>query len=392
MRIGIIGAGPSGSYLAYRLAQYGFEVLLLDKFESREKPCGGGVTYKALSAFPLITASPIPRTLITELRIIDRDGAGFTLPLDRPFSVFSRRLMDQYIRVSAESVGARFIHAHVADLSSTETGWIIKTSDGQHAVDFLVGADGAKSLVRSKLLGPFSQRDLATTAGYYVPGNYHTHVAICRFIGDGFRGYLWSFPRHDHLSVGIISDLATAKSALLHEHVRAFIHRHYPKAKLTREIFYSAVAPDVHHETWKTMPFCGDRWALVGDAAGFADPVTGEGIYYALRSAELLAQALQVADLKLYDDRCRNEFINDFIRAGRWKAGFRDYYSLMARAVMGSRHSPALQALENEFIAGTLSYNTMRAALLKKAPKILTQVILDKMRSRPRTLRLSPLE
>lgn len=381
MRIGIIGAGPSGSYAAYQLARAGFEVLLFDKYEAREKPCGGGVTYKALSSFPLITASPVPRTFITRLRVIDPAYKTVDLHLDRPLSIFSRREMDYYINLSARKAGAQFFPTRVVDLTTDGSGWRLRTTDAEHRVDFLVGADGAKSLVRAKFVGPFGKRDLATTAGYYVPGCYHSDVIICQFLGRGFRGYLWSFPRHDHLSVGIISDLTRAQSPVMREHVRRFIRQTYPEAVVGPEQFYSAVAPEVHYASWPTLPFSGDRWALIGDAAGFVDPVTGEGIYYAMRSAELLSAALIQGNLRDYRDACRKEFIEEFIRASRWKYRLGDYYSLIARVLIGSRHSSVLQTLQNEFVAGTLTYRTMRAALLKKSPFILREVLMDKLRS-----------
>lgn len=379
MRIGIIGAGPSGSYLAYLLSREGGKVLLFDKFVRREKPCGGGVTFKALDSFAIFKETGPKSSLIKELKFMGREGEEFHLPLEKPLRIFSRKDLDGFICQKAVDSGAEFIPEPVVGFGRANRFWTIQTrTEKRYQVDFLVGADGAKSLVRSKVSRSFSKEDLSLTIGYYVPGNPHPHTAICKFLEKGFRGYLWSFPRHDHLSVGIISDLSHAQSSEMKTRVKQFIFENYPDAAC-EACFYSAVVPELTSRGWAENTFNGDSWALVGDAAGLVDPVTGEGIYYALRSAELLAEALQRGDAERYGATCRRELVDDLVKAAEWKDRFGSLFSIIARVTLGSWRSRSLQKLENDYIAGRVNYATFGRRLLKKAPTIVTEVAKSKL-------------
>jgi geranylgeranyl reductase family protein len=375
MRVGIIGAGPSGAYLAYLLARQGKEVFLFDKFVSREKPCGGGMTFKALDSFGLVMDAALPRTYIKSLRVLSANGKEFDLGLDDPLSIFSRRELDSFIVRSAVTAGATFHPEKVLDIERSQPGWTLRTFQSECRVDFLVGADGAKSLVRARLAGGFAKEDLALTMGYYVQGRYHQDLIVCKFLPGGFSGYLWSFPRHDHLSVGIITDLTRAHSSELRAHLADFVRELYPKADIGEHCFYSAVAPELPAGRWATNTYSGNDWALVGDAAGFVDPLTGEGIYYALRSAELLADALAQGRLSLYRSACHKEFVEDFMQAARWKRHVPHCFSLISRAIVGSRRSQILQKLANDFVAGRLTYRAFPRALAKHAPRILVEIV-----------------
>ena len=139
-----------------------------------------------------------------------------------------------------------------------------------------------------------------------------------------------AFPRLDHISFGI----ATTQEAFEHQPLDKLLwdfmlgyyrQREDPKAKLwasrktdrdrdqrIREKLadtaerYAARIPGLNDKTWDARRVCGEGWALLGDAAGFADPVTGEGIYYALRSAELFAESRP--------PRLRKALVEDFGR------------------------------------------------------------------------------
>src|SRR5206468_2141571 len=82
---------------------------------------------------------------------------------------------------------------------------------------------------------------------------------------------------------------------------------------------YAARIPGLAPRTWDTRHACGERWALLGDAAGFADPVTGEGIYYALRSAELFADAYLAGAPLDYERRWREDFGHELQRASQMR-------------------------------------------------------------------------
>ena len=125
------------------------------------------------------------------------------------------------------------------------------------------------------------------TLGYFVPAQAEgIRVKFLR----RFEGYLWSFPRCDHLSVGICGSMARHTSQELRRHLHAFM----AEENIPREgaQFYSHVLPSPQQQTLSARRVVGRNWALVGDAAAWVDPITGEGLYYALRSGDLLAEAL----------------------------------------------------------------------------------------------------
>src|SRR5712692_1588820 len=318
----IAGAGPAGSFAAERLARGGVRVALFDGRPPGEpKACGGGVTSKALKAWPHLLQA-VGRT-IDELDMYSPSGKHLHLKLDEPFAVYSRIAFDTFLRERAREAGARVFAEKISarGCKQSDDGWIIRAqSGGEFFGEWLIGADGANSPIAKKLAGPVPPAEMEVAFGYRAPlpddGNAATVVAFL----PKWVGYAWAFPRPDHISFGI----ATTQDAFDHEaldnllwdfmvsyyevtqvgkrpqmrlwsngkteaqvnnlrHIRA-------ELKKTAER-YAARIPGLEPRTWDTRRACGKHWALLGDAAGFADPVTGEGIYYALRSAELFSDA-----------------------------------------------------------------------------------------------------
>ena len=124
-----------------------------------------------------------------------------------------------------------------------------------------------------------------------------------------FEGYLWSFPRADHLSVGICGKMAQNSSAQLRQHLDTFVAEE--KICLDGAKFYSHVLPSPQARTIRDRRVAGRNWAMAGDAAACVDPVTGEGLFYALKSGDLLAQTLIDGQPESYPERLRSAFSAD---------------------------------------------------------------------------------
>src|SRR5262249_8486696 len=107
MRVAIVGAGPAGAHLAHQLSKNGIEVLLFDAREAWEKPCGGGVTSKALREFEFLQNNAAPKRMISSLRLITARSRELTLAPRHDFAIYSRKELSQMMRERAVGAGAR---------------------------------------------------------------------------------------------------------------------------------------------------------------------------------------------------------------------------------------------------------------------------------------------
>ena len=221
----IVGAGPAGSFAAERLALGGARVALFDgRPEGEPKACGGGVTAKALKAWPQLL-NAVGRT-VNELEMYSPSGKHLHMKLDEPFAIYSRVAFDSYLRDRARDAGAEVVFEKITARGITridpvdagETGWKLRSASGNEwSGKILVGADGANSAIAKKLAGPLAASDMEVAFGYRAPlpkslpnnGDAPTVIAFL----PKWVGYAWAFPRLDHISFGI----ATTQDAFEHK-------------------------------------------------------------------------------------------------------------------------------------------------------------------------------
>ena len=381
MKIGIIGARVSGSYAAMLLSRLGHEVVLFDDSVEREKPCGGGITFKALRRMKWFYDHPLPHTEIGSIRLISHDGYSSDLPLPHPIHVFSRLSLEATLRQWATESGAVFRPERAMGISGDHDGWAIETQSGVTEVEYLVGADGATSAVRTALVGQYASGDLSLALGYNLPGLYDPGVLLISFQESGFLGYLWSFPRVDHSSVGIFRWLPGARASDLRKRVEEFIGAHYPGVGSEKR-FYAARIPTLSRKSLVRQRVCGNRWALLGDAAGFTDSITAEGIYYALRSAELLVESFYRGSPAAYESAWRSDFRADLESAAAWRDRFYGgmvlFQSFIRRSLQSVRYSGTVRGLLDDLIRGSLTYNSLFMNLMLRSPSILLQIFRNR--------------
>ena len=369
MNITIIGAGPAGSWAAIELAKKGHAVTLIDSQAPWEKPCGGGVTAKALSGFSIFE-SALPRQYIDRITIYFGDRNSVTVRPEQPLAVVSRRDLGKYLLDHAVATGVSFLKTRVSKISSTSRGWTLTTRESELHAEFLVGADGASSLVRRTVSTGLTPEDLCVTLGYFIPGTASSQMKV--YFVPGFQGYIWSFPRPNHTSYGLITRSEPGWTSRAKTLLSNFIAADLGSDVMQQAEFYSAPVPCLGPRSWRTNRVTGDRWALIGDAAGFADPITGEGIHFAFRSAQLLADNI---DRPIeYSQKAWNEIGRELARASHM---YRRFYGgsflggdFKKRTIQFSHHSRTLQTILGNVIAGNQSYLGLKKKLVLSAPRI----------------------
>jgi len=391
----IVGAGPAGSFAAELLAKDGAKVALFDgRPEGEPKACGGGVTAKALKAWPQLL-NAVGRT-INELDLYSPSSKKLHLELDEPFAIYSRIAFDCYLRDRARDAGAHVISEKISArrITKADDGWRLTSESGAEWTGaVLIGADGANSGIAKMLAGKLPPSDMEVAFGYRAPlPSNGSAPAVVAFL-PGWVGYAWAFPRPDHISFGIATTQKDFEHEPLDDLLWQFMIGYYQQcegaevkfwqvdkeAKETERVRahlkptaerYAARIPGLAAETWDQRTVCGEDWALLGDAAGFADPVTGEGIYYALRSAELLAQAYLNGELSSYEAKWRADFGAELRRAAQMRRRFYGNFwgaPFTERMIEFARGHRGVKRVLGDLVAGEQGYVDLKKKLVKSA-------------------------
>jgi geranylgeranyl reductase family protein len=284
----VVGAGPAGCAAAYDLAAAGRSVVLLDKSVfPRHKACAGGLTSKAVKTLRYSIA-PVVRETISSMRLEDGER-NTTLKSREPICVMTVRAeLDQYCLEQTIKAGAdlRRISA-IREIVASADGVDLRTDEGLFCGRFLIGADGANGQVR-RLAEQGSWFSQAFAIEVQTPmGPDRELVFDFAPVADG---YGWVFPKRDHLNIGLYSRLSSSglnKSGLA-EYVAARVG--VEKLEHVTGQYLGLGAGSSEQEF--VRPELRDRVMLVGDAGGFADALTGEGIYGALHSGQAAARAI----------------------------------------------------------------------------------------------------
>ncbi|HBT47491.1 MAG TPA: hypothetical protein DEA73_06390 [Peptococcaceae bacterium] len=317
----VCGAGPAGATAARELARAGVKVLLCEKQKlPRYKPCGGGLTGKTWEEL-----EPGWEELVedTACRVIfyHREDDPIEVAFDRPVvKLVMRERFDELLVRQAAAAGAEVRDGCRVEGVVEEEPWV-RVYTGQEVLlaRVIIGADGARSLVAGQLsfrpsraLGVALECELPVSPSVL---EQYRHSLLLSY-GNIASGYGWVFPKGDHLSVGIGSFSRKVKDlkALFQQFCRRLGLPVSPEAYCRAAVIPSALPGE------PVLHTC--RGLLVGDAAGLVDPFSGEGIYYALKSGRLAAQAVisflrGEGDLRSYSSSVQNELLPSLNYAGR---------------------------------------------------------------------------
>jgi geranylgeranyl reductase family protein len=337
----VVGAGPAGSTAAKNLAEKGIKVLILDKATfPREKPCGGGLPTRVQKRFPYIESL---------LDSVSYGTAMYSSSLrykcelirEKPFlEMVLRKDFDHGLLSLAQKAGATFLGGKsVVDVVVQKDKVSVMLEDGQTMeTQMVIGSDGMHSVVAEKtnlskklevlcvcLLQeqPMTSKQLTTF--------FTKKRLIFLFIkAHGIAGYAWVFPKKNCVNIGI----GEFQSAISKARPKIPLKETYEKfiSTLKEKKLLPADFP-VENLKGATLPIfplentCGDRVLLCGDAAGFINPITGEGIYYAMVSgkiaSDVIAEGLKSHDLSYrflsrYQTLWDNDFGKDLKALGRF--------------------------------------------------------------------------
>jgi len=324
----VVGAGPAGATLAYELGKKGIGVLVLEKEKLPcYKCCAGGVTSKAAKLLDF-DISEVAEDVIYELRFTFKLGRPYLGQHSQPLIyTVMRDVFDHFLVKRAQQLGAVLMDGQKVTQIQVSADWIeISTTDNIFRSRLVVGADGAYSVVARELgMGRGIEYAVGMESEIVVPqeemAKWKSRVQID--LGCIPGGYAWVFPKRNHLSIGAGCLASKARH----------LNRHHQKFLNSLSIGSYTIARSSSH----FIPTCTkgrlvwqDKALLLGDAAGLADPLTGEGIYNAIHSAQLAAPVIE----------------NSLVRG---KVGLQDYQQIVERKIVSELR-----------IARTLSKNFVR--------------------------------
>ncbi len=385
--IAIIGGGPAGAMAAAGLAgktnQNGtggsHRILIFEERQGWEKPCGGGLPYKVLRRYPFLLEAIYEHRLINRVDLIAPDGSSNRLALHHPIAIYSRKVLNSLLLRRASEAGAEVVSDHIRGFTQVREGWEIHGRTETYQADFLVLAAGARTRLRNLLTPDFPASDFMLTFGYYMSGP--EHAMRVRFFKD-FEGYAWVFPRLDHLSVGICGKAGESSMPELRSRLHGFMEESgYSPSQAP---IFSHLLPSPGIASWRNMRLAGDGWAITGDSGGLVDPVTGEGIYYAMRSGEMVADALREGVPHQYPARVEAEFGERLTLAARLAPHF--YHGGFLgkpwtyRVVEYSAQSRSCESLLQDLVDGSQNYATLLRRLCGTLAKGFFEMSLGSLR------------
>lgn len=384
----VVGAGPSGSTAAKNLAEREINVLLIDKDKfPRNKSCGGGVPMRTITRYPYLKDLPSIDSYSYGGFVYSQKKTGKTkiLKTTPVLANVLRSRFDQDLVNLAVSKGAVFqddkkvtnvkINSDCAQLSFKD-GTSLKTN-------IIIGADGTYSLIAKQAgLSSKSKKTKGICVLEEFPlsedvmDEYFTSDRLCHIHSkfNGIRGYGWVFPKKNHVNVGIISyDYCLSSDPNINlNHIFKEYFSYLKKEKILPSILQN------NHQKGGVLPYqphvktYSERLLLCGDAAGLINPISGEGIYYALVSGEIAAK---IASDSIKHQDTSEEFLSRYQRDWKNDFGKDIYLFLKSKNQWGKSGDKIIQLMNKDpkfaemiflIMVGKVGVREMRWKLLKR--------------------------
>ena len=313
----VVGGGPSGSTAAREIASRGARVLLLDRAKfPRDKPCGGGVTVRCAALLPF-SLDPIIEDVVSAARLSIGDGREIVRTTKAPLTFMTqRRRLDAFLVERAQEAGVEFRDGQAVTGAARRADGIYEVTVGGevHRARVLIGADGANGVVGNRLGYDAIPDGAVALEGNIrfpqgVPPRFRGQVTLN--FGEMPGGYGWVFAKGDHVNVGV-----GGWRHVVGERLRPALRDLCLRYGLDPD---SVEGLRGHHLPMQRpgMTIAAMGSAVIGDAAGLVDPLSGEGIYAALASGIAVAPAVRAyldgaaPSLEGYQTTLRRELLDE---------------------------------------------------------------------------------
>jgi geranylgeranyl reductase family protein len=344
----VVGAGPAGATAAKVLAEKGIGVLLLDKQSfPRDKPCAGGLPSRAIKRYPYIIKNDLIDSYSFRV-CVHSSSLKYKIDALKSEPIIAMVLRDTFdaglVNLASQS-GVVFLGGKAAVRIKTNMECAQVTLSDGTTIDasYVIAADGMWSTMNKQLRGTQKNQNIGMCVleEYSVSKNIMdqffseqrcVHIYLNIF---GIVGYGWVFPKREHVNIG----LCEFRHALTSEHQKKNLKTLYMQyitlLKENKIIPETLQVETVKGGVFPTMPMeqtYGARTVLCGDAGGLTNPLTGEGIYYAMVSGEIASKVIISAlkndftnkqKLSLYQRGWMNDFGKDHKRFFRLSKGWR---------------------------------------------------------------------
>jgi len=389
----VVGAGPAGSTAAKLLGEAGLSTLLLDKSAfPRDKPCGGGISARVLQRFPYLEAAlaSIPVNWVNKVYLESPGGFSVDYCSDQPLYLMIRRCEFDNLLFSLARKHVEFqAPALVRKVTAGPRSAVVTAEVGVETKDFecklVLGCDGANSIVaraaglRSGSIQNEYAIDMMEETPYQELSLADRDRMLVYYRIRSHYGYGYVFPKAGHVNLGVGFKLDYYLSKLRGEHYahhRSFVHylaaQQLVKGRSNRANFRAFPLP-ISGPLPRT---CGDRILVSGDAGGFVNALTAEGIYYALVSGEHAARtaiaAVKANDftppmLVRYEQSWKQEVGVELEKSVRFQKLLLSDSNRVDRIVRAAGRNPILADLLARYATGSLAHDQFKRALIRRA-------------------------
>ena len=432
----VVGAGPAGATAARTLAAAGFPVRMLDRASfPRNKPCGGGISLRVLTRFPYLehALSRVATHRLRRVQLEGPDGVPAVVEAREEALLMIRRIeFDELLVSLAAEAGAELVSGvDVVQVSENGGCVTIVARDGRRfEAPVVIAADGVHSVTARRLglnsgwpavsialdmmeetprteLRDVDPSTLWLAYGFDVTrcahrlepddtrGDIRTGERAARSVDPPVRaaqGYAYVFPKRDHVNIGIgyvLSYYRTAIDAPPYEMQRALIEQLRSRGMVVGESVRRNFTPFLIPVGGPLRHPGRGRVLLAGDAGGFVNAFTAEGIYYAMVSGDLAARAVMAkgpapygnALARRYRRACNAEIgaeLRDAVLIQRYL--FSDRRRIM-RLVREAPGHPAITDLIVDYVVGRRSYRNARRSLIRRSPRLAFKLIREHTKS-----------